>query len=254
MIGILSKKKNTIIFVLSLALSVSCRKEDEIANARQTTKSFSQTPNLIAAPLLSQTRTAGYLNSLNNFRQVYGDQNYPKAKASDVATDDGIYAYTSRLSGISDTSARYHNNSISTLALQGFGFTIPDNATIVDISVKLTRFKKGNVPIGDYFLTLMQSFSGGHTNGIDVYGYMWRNGDVYPGNLYPDTETEYIFSQSGSGNNGWYTHDEAYQWTPAIINLPYFGLRIDSYPPVGHGSDVVYYDLVEITVDYSLPA
>jgi hypothetical protein len=248
----LDSKKSAIIFVLFLALSFGCRKDDELANSRQTTKSLAQTPNPNAAPVLSQTRTASYLNSLNNFRQVFGDQNYPKAKASDVAANDGIYAYTSRLSGIKDSSAPSH--SVSTLALQGFGFTIPDNATIVNIIVTLTRFKKGNVPIGDYFITLMQSFSGDPTNGIDVYGYMWRNGDVYPGNLYPDTKTEYTFSQSGSGNNGWYTHDEAYQWTPAIINQIYFGLRIDSYPPVGHGSDVVYYDLVEITIEYSPPS
>jgi hypothetical protein len=44
-----------------------------------------------------------------------------------------------------------------------------------------------------------------------------------------------------------------YQWTPAMINDRDFGVRIDVYPPVGGGAVVVYYDLVEITVEYSFP-
>jgi hypothetical protein len=62
-----------------------------------------------------------------------------------------------------------------------------------------------------------------------------------------------FFSQSGSGNNGGFYHNQAYQWTPAIVNHQYFGVRIDSYPPSGGGSVVVNYDLVDITVEYSLP-
>ena len=71
--------------------------------------------------------------------------------------------------------------------------------------------------------------------------------------MYPNTETEYIFSQIGSGNNGGYFHNQAYLWTPAIINHQYFGVRIDSYTPIGNGSVVVNYDFVDITVEYSLP-
>jgi hypothetical protein len=192
----------------------------------------------------SQTRTATYLNNLNNFRQVYGDQGYPNAKAGDVAADDGVYAYTRKLNA---------GVSYSSLALQGFGFTIPEDATIENIAVKVRRFKKGTPSINDYFLSVMQSYSGNPTNGVSLYGFEWRNGDVYPGNYYPNTETEYIFSQSGSGNNGGYNHNQAYQWTPAMVNLPYFGVAINSYPPTGRGSVVIYYDLVEITVQYSQP-
>jgi hypothetical protein len=202
----------------------------------------------------SQTRTAAFLNNLNSFRQVYGDQNYPKATAEDVAADDGIYAYTSKLIGINDSAASFTSNSVSSLALQGFGFTIPDDATIVNIAVRVRRFKKGKPPVGDYFVSVIQSYSGDPTNGVSVYGVMWRNGDVYPGNHYPNTETEYIFPQSGSGANGGYNHSQSYQWTPAMINLPYFGVRIDNYPPIGRGTVVIYYDLVEITVEYSLLA
>jgi hypothetical protein len=44
-----------------------------------------------------QTRTATFLNNLNNFREVFGDQGYPMATAGDVTADDGIYASTSKL-------------------------------------------------------------------------------------------------------------------------------------------------------------
>jgi hypothetical protein len=82
---------------------------------------------------------------------------------------------------------------------------------------------------------------------------MWRNGDAYLGNVYPDIETEYDFSQSGSGNDGGFNHDEAYQWTPAMVNHQYFGVRIDSYLLEGRGSVTVSYDLVNVTVEYSVP-
>jgi hypothetical protein len=82
---------------------------------------------------------------------------------------------------------------------------------------------------------------------------MWRNGDVYDGNYYPDTETEYNFLQGGSGNNGGFNHDETYQWTPAMVNHQFFGVRIDSYLLEGRGSVTVSYDLVEVTVNYSMP-
>jgi hypothetical protein len=205
------------------------------------------------AQTLSQTRTATNLNNLNNFRQVYGDQNYPTATAGDVAVDDNIYARTNKLVAVSDPSKSARSNSFSSLALQGFGFTIPDNATIENIAVRVRRFKTGTATVNDYILSVMQSYSGNPTNNVSLYGFMWRYGDVYPGNVYPNTETEYTFSQSGGGSNGGYNHDQAYQWTPAMINLPYFGVRIDNYKPIGRSTVVIYYDLVEVTVEYSLP-
>ena len=66
----------------------------------------------------SQTRTATYLNNLNNFQDVYVNA-FPNASAPDVAADDGTYAYTNKLT----TQQGY-----ASLALQGFGFTIPDGA------------------------------------------------------------------------------------------------------------------------------
>ena len=69
---------------------------------------------------------------------------------------------------------------------------------------------------------------------------------------YPSTETEVIYSQSGTGNNGSFDGEQYYQWTPAMINDPVFGVRVDNDGPV-NGSVAIYYDMVTITVQYSLP-
>ncbi len=197
----------------------------------------------------SQTRTATFLNNLNNFRQYFGDQGYTRATAADVEADDDLYAYTKKLS--SSTRLRRNDTSSSSLSLQDFGFTIPEEATIDDISVRLRRFKKGVLAIKDHFVSVMQRYD--CTEGNCIYGYMWRNGDVYPGNIYPDLETEYTFSQAGSGNDGGFNHNETYQWTPAMVNHQFFGVRIDTYPIEGRGSVQAYYDLVEVTIHFSMP-
>jgi hypothetical protein len=231
-------------YLLVFILCVNCKKDYDAADPTPlTSESVSESTD--ANVFASQTRTATFLNNLNNFQQVFGDQGYPKAKAEYVSADDGKYASTRKLSakGISNTS----------LALQGFGFTIPDDATIENISLRVRRFKSGGPSIGDYFLTLMQRYQCGAGQPC-TYGVSWTNLDDYPGKMYPNTETEYIFSQSGSGNNGGYFHNQAYLWTPAIVNHQYFGVRIDSYQPSGNGSVVINYDLVEVTVEYSRPA
>jgi hypothetical protein len=130
--------------------------------------------------------------------------------------------------------------------LQGFGFTIPEDATIENISITVRRFKKGGASIKDYFVTAMQRYE-------FAYGVEWTNLDSYPGNYYPNTEAEFTFSQSGGGINGGYNHNQTYQWTPAMVNHPYFGVRIDVWPPEG-GSVTVYYDYVQIKIEYSQPA
>ena len=200
----------------------------------------------------SQTRTATFLNNLNNFREVFGDQGYPSARAGDVAVDDGVYAYTNKLTAAKDSSGPFRSSSFSSLALQGFGFTIPEDAIIENIYIRLRRFKTGGPSVGDYFLTLMQRYQCG--SGPCTYGVFWTKNDTYAGKIYPNTETEYVFSQSGSGINGGFNHDQSYEWTPAIVNHQYFGVRIDSYPPIGKGTATIYYDLVEVTVEYSQPA
>jgi hypothetical protein len=202
------------------------------------------------AQTLSQTKTATFLNNLNQFKEVFGDQNYPRASAEDVEADDNIYTCSSKLIAIRDSAGSFRSNSVASLALQGFGFTIPDGATVENIAVRIRRFKNGRPSIGDLILSVMQRYQ--CLPGLPCrYGVHWTYLDDYPGKIYPDTETEYVFSQSGSGNNGGFDHNEAYQWTPAMVNQPTFGVRIDNYPPIGRGTVEVCYDLVEVTVEYS---
>jgi len=169
-----------------------------------------------------------------------------------LAADDNIYGCTRKLRALKDSASFGTYNSFSSLALQGFGFTIPAGATIERIALRVKRFKDGRPPIGDHVVSLMQRYQS-RPDTPAQYGVFWSNLDDYPGKLYPDNETEYVFSQSGSGTNGGYFHDQAYQWTPAIVNHLYFGVRIDTYSAIGHGSVEVCYDLVDVTVEYSLP-
>src|SRR6188768_1369827 len=87
------------------------------------------------AQTTSETRTAAYLNNLNQFQQVFGNQNYPRARAQDVAADDNIYTCSAKLTAVKDSASSFRSSSVSSLALQGFGFTIPDGATIENILV-----------------------------------------------------------------------------------------------------------------------
>ena len=210
------------------------------------------------AQTTSETRTATYLNNLNQFQQVFGNQNYPRARPQDVAADDNIYTCSAKLTAIKDSGSSFRSGSVSSLALQGFGFTIPDDATILNIIVKVRRFKKGTPSVGDHILSLMQRYQQMSPDAPSRYGVMWSYLDdeelAYPGRIYPATETEYLFPQSGSGNNGGVQHNQVYQWTPAIVNAITFGVRIDNYPPIGKGSVQACYDLVTVTVEYSQPA
>jgi len=202
--------------------------------------------------IFSQTKTANFLNNLNDFQDAYGDINYPRNPATDVAVDDDIFASTSRLGSEVDSNSTFSlRRSVSVLALQGFGFTIPPEATILDIEIRLRRFASGrSATVGDLQLSLMQSFGGL----ISSYGVFWTYQDDYPGKVYPATETEYHFFQQGNENNGGFFHDQAYQWTPAIVNHQFFGVRIENYIPIGRGPVVINYDLVDVKVNYSLPS
>jgi len=206
--------------------------------------------------ILTQTNTAGYLNNLNQFQQLFGNQNYPRARAQDVAADDNIFTCSNKLTAIKDSGSSFRSGSVSSLALQGFGFTIPEEAAILNILVKVRRFKKGTPSVGDQVLSVMQRYQQS-PDAPARYGVMWTYADdeelEYPGRIYPATETEYSFSQTGSGTNGGLFHNQAYQWTPSMVNQITFGVRIDNYPPIGKGSVQVCYDLVEVTIEYSLP-
>ena len=59
--------------------------------------------------LSSQTKTATFLNNLGQFQQVYGDQNYPRTSAADVAEDDNIYASSIKLTAIRDSASSFRS-------------------------------------------------------------------------------------------------------------------------------------------------
>jgi len=235
-------------FVLLLAFIFGCKKESDPAPPSQPDTS---TPvdtlvdvDTVAVNgdtlILSQTRTPGFLNNLNNWQDYYWNS-YPGALASNVAADDDTFAYSDKLSP---------SNSYASLSLQGFGFAIPATANIRKITLTLRRFKQGEATIGDFILTLMQQYN--CDNGVCTYGVAWTEKDTYPGKTYPDTETEYVFSQSGSGDNGGYNHDQKYMWSPASVNYIRFGVRIDVATPLGPGDVTVFYDQVTLAVEYSV--
>jgi hypothetical protein len=78
------------------------------------------------------------------------------------------------------------------------------------------------------------------------YGARWADP-----NYFPLIETEVNYSQSGSGTGA---NGQPYQWTPARVNDPYFGVMFQTAAvEKSKGFAVINYDFIEITVEYSLP-
>ena len=73
-------------------------------------------------------------------------------------------------------------------------------------------------------------------------------------NYFPAIESEVNYFQTGSGVLV-FDIEYPYQWTPARVNDLYFGIMFQTYIPeeIIGASLVVSYDLVEITVKYSIP-
>ena len=107
------------------------------------------------------------------------------------------------------------------------------------------RFKKGKGSIKDHVAYLIKRHDLNPTT-FAYYGVVWFNPEYYP-----NAEAAASYFQNGSGNNGG-QGNQAYTWTAEMINDLAFGVRIYTYEPTG-SSVVVYYDLVEITVQYFLP-
>ena len=218
-------------YLLVFILCVNCKKDFNSTDPSQLpSESISQ-----SAPgsVQSQTRTANLFNCFGEgvlllWAQAPGD-------AQRVSADDGSYAYSSKLSPSRGTLQ---------LQLHDFRFDIPSGATIESISVNARRFKTGKGSIRDYFAYLIRKHP--VYPSAAGYGIRWSNPDYYPG-----AEAAVSYFQNGSGNNGG-LGDQVYKWTAEMINELTFGVRINTYPPVG-SSVVVYYDIVSITVQYSLP-
>lgn len=184
-----------------------------------------------------QTRTATLLNyNLDGVAVT----NYPtNTVASSVEGDDGIYASTNKLS----------KQKSSLLVLQGFQFDIPVDATIENITVKARRFKTGKGEVKDLHVQLVTRRAQ-LPEWWERYGVSWVNP-----NYFPAIESEVNYSQTGSGVIVRGGVSIPYQWTPAKINDLYFGIELQSFIPteIKGASLVVRYDLVEITVEFSMP-
>jgi len=185
---------------------------------------------------LSQTATATLFNYNLEGNLV---TNYSRtSKAADVAFDDGVYASTKTLSS---------RDGYSLLVLEGFNFNIPSDASIENILVKARRFKTGTCGIREVNASLvMKRERQDLPDWWDQYGVRWADP-----NYFPVIETEVNYSQSGSGIKA---NGQPYQWTPARINDPYFGVLFQTAAvETSKGSAVIKYDFVEITVEYSVP-
>jgi hypothetical protein len=223
-------------YLLVLISLVNCKKEYHSPDSRLPSESISKSNDggLVTAALAqSQTRIAHLFNNFNGFDDPY-QNNWAQNEPELVATDDNVYAFSNVLAKSKDLS----------LSLKDFRFEIPSDATITKIIVTVRRFKTGKGSITDYFATLniVSPQSPGLNN---PYGVRWTDLTKYPA-----IETAFNYSQNGTGSNGGPDGKQTYQWTPLMINNPAFGVRIDTYGPVG-GSVKVYYDYVQITVEYS---
>ena len=221
-------------FLLFLALGFSCQKENDMATptAPETSSSIKSEANRLN---LSQTRTS---NSWFNA----SDYLYERLGTQYVAADDNSYAYTKKIIKVQ----RIY------LIVLDFRFTIPSNAVIENITATVRRFKTGGSQVKDCFVHLTAPHADPIWEGWRSYGVEMAN----PANLWPATETEVSYSQTGSGPNGIFnpeTHTTMpYQWTPAMINNPSFGFYLLTNFP-NKNSYQAYFDKVQITVDYSLP-
>lgn len=217
-------------YLLVFILCVNCKKDYTSKDPSQLPpESISQSSgNLAGVTIISQTRTSNVFNWNGNNPYV---NLWAQEGPGYVSADDGSYAYSKKLSS---------GRSFLSLVLQDFDFDIPSNAIIENITVSARRFKTGKGSIRDFFATLV--IQGSNLYNPRSYGVRWTHPDNYPGE-----ETEVLYTQNGSGT----INNVPYLWTPALINDQAFGVRIQTEKP--QSSVTVYYDLVEITVEYSLP-
>jgi len=215
-------------YLLVFILCMSCKKDHNSPDPSQLSpESISE---VASGPVLSQTSTGNVFNNLVPPTQ------WLQANPQYFLADDNSYAISKKLS-----RAR---GSIP-IILQDFRFDIPSNAIIESIEVSARRFKTGKGSVADHLVYLVTQIN---TNPRRNFGVIFMNSNLIPG-----VETEITYTQNGQGDNGGLPeggYDE-YQWTPAMINDPAFGVWFAHGQP--DGSLVVYYDQVKITVNYSLP-
>jgi len=225
-----------VLYILVFAISIHCKKEITSTNPSQLMPFDAiNKPGVVNLEVagLTQRRTS---NLFNNWGELIAN-NWLRASPQHFSGDDDLYATSKKLST---------GRSAIPLLLQDFRFEIPSNASIENIAVRTIRFKTGKGSIVDNTVYLVTQIN---THPRGQYGVIFLNSTPLP-----NSENEIVFSQNGYGDNGGLPVDEVnddFQWTPAMINHQNFGVNIVHSQP--QGSVVVYYDLVEIIVQYSLP-
>jgi hypothetical protein len=227
-----------IVYLFILIFFANCKKDYHSPNSYPGVESVleRQASNSVATGLNVQTGRATLFNYNLEGNLV---TNYSKnSKASNVESDDGVYASTIKLTP---------RDGYSLLVLEGFNFKIPSDATIENILVKARRFKTGTCGIFETNASLvMKRERPDLPDWWEQYGARWADP-----NYFPLVETEVNYSQQGSGTT---TNGQPFQWTPARINDPYFGVMFQTASVAkSKGFAVINYDFVEITVEYSLP-
>ena len=90
--------------------------------------------------------------------------NYVQWGAQYVAGDDNSYAYTGKLI----------NFNVSILFYKDFDFTIPSDAVIENITVRVKRFKSGTGQVKDCFVHLLTGTPGlGSHYGVEMANPYW---------------------------------------------------------------------------------
>jgi len=212
--------------ILAILLFANCTKE-EIASQQLSSEATG------SAQVLSQTRTG-------NLFLKQSEYSWKNPQTSLLAGDDNLFLFSEKL----------NNNFRAFMVIQDFRFEIPQIATITNVIVVTRRFKKGRGLVKDCYVHLTKD---NEFDGWFPYGVQMAKSE-----LWKTTESEVVFSQSGSGNNGLdyrtclCSANQQYQWTPVLINGARFGVYLLSNFPDG-GSAEVYYDQIKITVEYSMP-
>ena len=222
-------------YLFVIILFANCKKDYSTTPSLSAESNLNRNSSNSATTGLTQTGSATLFNY--NLKGSLVSNYSNNSKASDVALDDGVYASTIKLTP---------RDGYSLLVLEGFHFQIPSNATIENIRVKARRFKTGTCGIFETKASLvMKRERQDLPPWWEQYGVRWADP-----NFFPLLETEVNYSQQGSGT----TNGQPFQWTPARINDPYFGVLFQTASePKSKGYAVINYDLVTITVEYSLP-
>lgn len=190
---------------------------------------------LLMAHVLSQTTVTTEARTCTRLTVDLPDI-WSNATPAALADDDANYAVEKKF---------YSNFKHSDwLFCYGFGFDIPPEAEIDKVFIKVIRFKKGKSIITDNRVNLVL--------GRMLYGAVmqspvpWPQSDQAP-------EAACIYEEPGTGIRSNYDQS-SYALKAEDINRPDFGVQVFANRDNTGAPTSLYYDLVQVWVQYTLPA